>query len=295
MKAIRICMFFALFYLIGCTSISKEDDLELNTIPFTDEKIEESVNQAIDIFRHLYLPTEMVKLFEDLDIQYNNTLTNPVDNIDKYVIRDEMALNMGIYGVDMGYAYLFNQNNQIENYILNIKHLAQKLGIPENFIDETRNHYGGFQWSKDSLVNAANDIYIATDQYLRKNNQEEASALIIMGGWIEALHIALSIAEDQPMNMEILARIAAQENSLLSLINLMKVYRDKQNIASYLMQLELLKEAYGKLDIRFQKDYSNLDSINHQIALKNYQADISTEHIVIVREIIDDLRWSVLQ
>ena len=49
--------------------------------------------------------------------------------------------------------------------------------------------------NKDSLIKIANEVYMAADTYLKENERYNAAAQIILGGWTEAIYIAIDMAK----------------------------------------------------------------------------------------------------
>lgn len=296
MKNYAIILVFA---IIGCLSfnctseIDKDENLpEVEAI--NDASIEKQIDKAINIFKHLYLPTEMSKIFQDIKVDYNPELTNPVSNTANYVVSSDKALNMGVYGVDLGYVRMYNKRQNALDYIYSVQSLSEYLGIPDSYFSEALDKFDKPVTNKDSLVDMANSIYISTDKFLRENNQERASAMIILGGWIEAMYIAFKLSEEEPVSFELINRIAAQKGSLSSLTQLFSVYNDSPLICDYHNKLLKLKEEYDGITIEFNKPYTDLDSLNSLISSNEFYAEINLEQLQQIKQMIYDMRTEIV-
>ncbi len=72
---------------------------------------------------------------------------------------------------------------------------------------------------RDALLDIISETYWNVDAYLKENDRDNISALMIAGGWVEGLYIATQVAStnDSP---ELRQRIAEQKLSLNDLIGL---------------------------------------------------------------------------
>jgi hypothetical protein len=77
-----------------------------------------------EIFYGLLTPIEVCNIFERLNIPYNEAALNPVTNADNYLTSSKAALNLGVYGVDLGYLKIFRKNQDMFNYMLTVRKMA---------------------------------------------------------------------------------------------------------------------------------------------------------------------------
>ena len=57
---------------------------------------DETVKKAKSIFYHMYLPSEMYKVFEKAGAVYNPEILNPVENVNQYETSYKAALSLAI-------------------------------------------------------------------------------------------------------------------------------------------------------------------------------------------------------
>ena len=171
------------------------------------KSIDESVRKAKSIFYHMYLPSEMYKIFEKAGAVYDPDILNPVENVNLYETSAKAAMNMGIYGVDLSYNKIFGQNQKTLLYFSVIHKLSQQLGMPDNQFEMIIKSMEKNISNRDSLTKYAMDIYVTANSFFNENDRQSISAMIIAGGWIEALYIATKIADDNVSNEEILSEL----------------------------------------------------------------------------------------
>jgi hypothetical protein len=246
------------------------------------------------IFFNMYLPEEMSSMFEKSGSHYEPSILNPAENISRYNSPHSVAVNIGIYGVDLNYARFFNQKAAVAKYINTVNILAGKLGIPPDFYEHLIKGIERNYNDKDSISKYATDIYINTDEYLKSTGKDSYAALIVMGGWIEALYIASKIYEADNMNIEIINRISEQKYSLNSLIALLNNYQDDTSIAGYILMLKTLKRSYDQFELYYNPEDLKLDSTKMVLSAKGNQSLITPETLKEISQIISTIRKEIV-
>jgi len=231
--------------LTGCSQRGKQGVDLTESIDLSDFKeTTDSVNRSIHYT--MSLPVEMARLFDHVGVNFYPDLLNPPDAFGKYTRPAKIALNLGVYGVDLSYVKMFNQHQRSVAYLASINRLATEMGIPREIYGDVMDNLELFIANPDSLSRAAIRLYSATDDYLREDKQEGAASLVAMGGWIETMYIATQIYESDPGNIAMQDKIAEQKYSLNSLIALMNNYHADLDLAEYLLMLKNLRRTYNQ-------------------------------------------------
>lgn len=184
----------------------------------TDRK--ENIKQ---IFHSLPSPVEMADLIKRTGSAFDKTILNDPANVSKYLTSSQQAINLGIYGADLSYASIFEQDRQSLNYLDAVKEIANSLDVGAAIDKRTFDRLKANQSNQDSLMSIITETYWTINAYLKENeSREETSALVIAGGWLEGLHLAGS--HYKPGNTELHERIADQKNTLKNLTDLMDTY-----------------------------------------------------------------------
>src|SRR5665648_201743 len=74
-----------------------------------------------EIYYGLLTPVEVCNIFNRLGVAFNDTVISPSGNCCLYMSSYKAAMNLGVYGVDMGYMKLFGVNRQTVSYFNTIK------------------------------------------------------------------------------------------------------------------------------------------------------------------------------
>lgn len=190
-------------------------------------------------------PIQQVELLQKAGAKYDKSLLNPLENISKYSASNSKALNLGVYGADMSYAAVFNQQQDAILYLDVTKKLADGLNIKGDFYSDIMLRMGRTNNNKDSLLHIVSDVYRLSNESLKETDQSHLSALVVAGSFIEAIYIATQGAKDVKNKEAIYARIGEFKNSLNNLVALITTVHDG-GVADILNDLRSLKTIYSE-------------------------------------------------
>jgi hypothetical protein len=290
-------IFFLLIGLIFAVLISCKSGKQSETDTFSFEDIyldedrkviynSDTVGLGLPIFYNMYLSVEMSTLFESIGAVFNSDLLNPTIKIPEYITSSKKALNLGIYAVDLSYARIFEQLEFTSKYFHAMQRLSEELGIPSDYFLTTAKRFDRNINNKDSLIEIANEVYVATDNYLKENERYNAAAQIILGGWTEALYIAMDMAKVSN-NIEVLERIAEQKYSLENLIEMLNAHSDDEVITHYLVKLEKLQKIFDSYEANVNS------SINDKSLDEKDQLEYIISEIAELEKHIKELRGEI--
>lgn len=184
--------------------------------------------------------------------EFNASMLNSKDNADNYSSDFLKALNLGVYGCDLGYSAAYQNNDLSLKYLSTIRNIASYIDL-ENAFDETlierfSNNFG----NKDSMLVLVSEAYKGADIYLKENEKDDVAALVVAGGWIEANYLSCMIIKENS-NKLIIDRLIEQKTSLQTLINMLEQLGsddDYWDLAAELGELYTLYES-----IEFSSEY----------------------------------------
>jgi hypothetical protein len=101
------------------------------------------------------------------------------------------------------------------------------------------------QENRDSMLNIISEAYADLNGYLKEKDRVEVSAMVIAGGWLEALYLSTQYNTDG--SMEIRQRIAEQKYSLNNLMNYLEKFGDTASLLELKADLSRLQDAYGSV------------------------------------------------
>lgn len=296
-KIIRISVLISLMALFGCKSESNNDKPQTDSIQKlkTDTVKNLKGKQVTKIFYNVPSPIEMARLIKRAGSYYNKELLNPLANRTNYTTNDKMALNLGVYGADLSYARLYDQIQICIDYVKIIKKLTETLGIPEDKGASTISRLQDHMENRDTLLTIIAETYSNTDSYLKENERESTAILVLIGGWIEALYLAVNTIDMNNPHKEIMERIAEQKYSLSNMIELSKCYEYDEAVAYYRPKLDKLYESFSEITIIYSLNDVSTDS-EKKLTTINSKTDIivTIDDIKKIHKIVSEIRKEII-
>lgn len=282
--------------LIGCGNNQNSiGDLDIDTDDDTIEVNTEHIVRVKKIFYNVPSPIEMATIMQKAGATFDSELLNEVSNIDKYTTISTSAINLGIYGADLSYTRMFDQIQESVNYLSVLRKLSDRLGIPQDEGSFAVERIEENIDNRDSLLYIITDVYSTADLYLKENDRGSTAALIVLGGWAEALYISTNIVKEETPNQEIINRIGEQKFSLENLIELMTAYSYDETIARYLPDLEELKVAFDKIDITNTNSSVETDTMNKITRINSSTVlNVTIDNIFEIKPIINRIRTQMI-
>jgi hypothetical protein len=296
MKAMRIVMIglVAAVLLAACNKGKKPDEQAfLNSLdsakkgPSIDEEVIGSILQQIPS------PLEISVLLKESGTKYNSGLLNSPDNLSKYNSNYKKALNLGVYGTDLGYTNIYQQNQDGIKYLASIKSLANELNIGQFFDIETIGRLAGNSKNLDSLLLITTQNFNEINRYLQTQGRANLSVLLLTGGWLEAMQITCQVAMKDPKNKELREKIGEQKIILEQIVLLYSFYKEDENMASLLKDLEELKTAFDKINITYTYKESTMEVVNGVAVIKDNSTttiDITEKDVQNITQITNAIR-----
>lgn len=250
MKKIFIILPVSIAFLVFACKQAGNNGSDQDSL-LSDTSLEGQESKVMMIYYDSPSPLEMATLIHRDKASFYPELLSPTENADRLATVSELALNLGIFGVDFSYAKLFDHNQEALKYLSAIEQLSQKLDIPRDQATSVFKDLESSVEDNDSLLIIINDVFITAVEHLRETDRSNVATLMILGGWIEALYIALHVYEREDKPQEILERIAAQKLSLNNLVQLVSASQEDPKVAEFLEELVALKKVYDKVELDF--------------------------------------------
>lgn len=239
------------------------------------------------IIQQIPSPLEISVLLKESGTKYDRTLLNSPDNISKYNSNYRKALNLGIYGTDLGYTNIYEQNQDGLDYMAAIKELANGLNIGQFFDIETIGRLATNSKNLDSLLLITTQNFNSINHYLQEQNRANLSVLLLTGGWMEAMHITCQVSAKDPANKELQEKIGEQKIILENIVLLLSFYQEVDpNMASLLEDMKRLQKEYESIEIITTYKESTFEIVDGVMVIK----DNSSSEIKITKENIDNIK-----
>jgi hypothetical protein len=292
-KILKLTFAAVIFILAGCVSTTKDqktvilDSLDVKPAPKVISSFD-TMGKGLPIFYNMYLSVELSSLFQTVGAVYKPDLMNSPDRISSYLTSSQQAINLGIYAVDLSYSRVFDQVEEAGRYFKAMQQLSHELGIPDDYFKNTAERFERNIATKDSLIKIANEVYVITDKYLKENERYNTAALIILGGWTEAVYIALDVAVES-CDADIIERLIDQKYSLNNVMIMLSEQKNNEVISGYLTELSKIKTGFAKLNINFDSKFDPNTPQGKEI-INN-----SIQQLEILRKSVDEFRNEMIK
>lgn len=298
MKFITAGLIMAL--LLACGSSKKsEEQAFLEGLDSTKTEGPSLSDEVISgILQSIPSPLEISVLLKESGKKYNSSILNAADNTSRYNSNFKKALNLGVYGTDLGYTNIYEQNQDGVKYMASIKELADGLNIGQFFEIETIGRLATNSKNLDSLLLITTQNFNTINHYLQTQSRSNLSVLLLIGGWMEALHITCEVAKANPTNKELQETIGEQKIILENIILLLNFYKESdQNMASLLKDMEELKKTFDKVNITYTYKESTFEVVNGVMVIKDNSSstiDITPQDVDNIRSITQSIRSKII-
>lgn len=284
-----------IIFIIGCGQT--ETDTNPNEDNNPNQEIDSS-NIMMNIGGSLFSipsPIQTTLLMTQVGAEFNADILNPKENADNYSSDFLKAINLGVYGCDLGYTAAYENNDLSLKYLSTIRNIAGNIAL-ENAFDETlierfSNNFG----NKDSMLVLVSEAYKGADIYLKENEKDDVAALVIAGGWIEANYLSCMIIKEKKNDL-ITQRLIEQKVSLQTLINMLEQLGSNDDYWDLAAELAELYSLYETIEFSSEYVPSVTDFKTKTTTLKSKQeANATTEQLNAIIEKLLLIRNEITQ
>ena len=298
MRIVIIGLILTIFTACGSGKKTDEETFlqGLDSVKTEGPSISEEVIGSI--LEQIPSPLEISMLLKESGKKYNASYLNSPDNTSKYNSNYKKALNLGVYGTDLGYTNIYEQNQDGVKYMASIKELADGLSIGQFFDIETIGRLATNSKNLDSLLLITTQNFNSINHYLQTQQRANLSVLFLTGGWLEATHITCEVAASNPSNKELQETIGEQKIILENIILLLSFYKETDaNMASLLTSMEELKTIYDKVKITYTYKESTFEIVDGVMVIKDNSSstiEITAEDITNIKTAIAAIRTKII-
>lgn len=195
-------------------------------------------------------PAQSAFLLKQEGLAYQKDRTVALEKGETTTARITQAALMGMMGADMAYVTVYSDGQRAMATLQAIEKLANKLQLSNAFdrslLDRFRNNLS----SEDSLLQFSGAAFRAADQYLKNDEQHDLSAMVLLGGWVESMHLAL-VDPKTAGNKNLMARVGSQKTTVDGLELLVGAHVTGDMQAALHSALKELQAAYGGVGLEY--------------------------------------------
>ncbi|HLC82922.1 MAG TPA: hypothetical protein VJI69_03765 [Bacteroidia bacterium] len=277
-------------FAAGCSGDDAKDPDELPPVDSTQTTI---LNVNGEIFS-IPSPIQTAFLIKGSGAAYSKEILNPSNKSSDYSTNFSKALNLGIYGADLGYVTIYDQNQDAIGYLNSAKKLADELGVSGAFDANTIERFAKNLGNKDSMLVLVGVAYRSSDAYLKNNDRSDVSGLVLAGGWLESLHFATNVYKAKP-NEDVKRRIAEQKSSLQSLIKLLTQFYSQPEYTEFIDNLNDLSTVFDGVEFKYTYEKPTTDAEKKMTTITSKsEVNITPEQIESITQKVKSIRSQIV-
>ncbi len=166
-------------------------------------------------------PVQAALLMRKLGMPYNAALPMTTDSAQRFTTNRQMALAMGVHGADLAYCTIHKDGQRALKILKAVEGFGDKLNLKSAFNAELMEGFKKNIGNEDSLLRMGGTAFRTVDMYLKNDQRNDISAMVLAGGWIESLYLTIGNTGGK-IDPRVIDRIAEQHKSLDNLIALLK-------------------------------------------------------------------------
>jgi hypothetical protein len=282
-----LILLLGMVLILSCQSKSPKNSGEFGEADSSaiDSALPLADNAMQDLVQNISSPVEMASLIKSIGAPYSQKYLATTKNTNNYNTAYAKAFNLGVFSADMGYLNMYGKTSSVLQYITAIKELADGINIGQFFDFSTLKRLATNNENIDSLMYIAVHSYNKMDNYLKKNNRSNLSALMITGVYVEGLFLETQVYKEKP-NQKIADNIGEQKNIFIQLLLILKNYQKDPYFASIISDLELIKNELEPVKITIEKGEPESIEENGMLKIIQHERSVITISPETIKKII---------
>lgn len=301
-------LFYGMCFIISLTMFSCEggdsgasaDDL-IALDKTDDDKVDSSAVPEIpaemvgNIINSIPNPIETSQLIKEVGAEYREDYLN-TNGASDYNTNYTQALNLGVYGADLGFTNIYDKKQNAISYMNDLRSLADNLRIGKHFNFDLIRRLVENSSNLDSLLLITTQNFQEINTDLQQSGRQELSLLIILGGWLEALHLLGNVIEQKPSD-QLKERVGEQKIVLDQIMTILEIYKNDPKMKRIYEGMSELEKAYDEIVIEQTYEGGEMQEIDGVMTFVQKQTTtvyIKDEQLERIISIASDLRNDIV-
>ncbi|GIV43585.1 MAG: hypothetical protein KatS3mg035_0708 [Bacteroidia bacterium] len=292
-KKLSLVLMATSFIFVGCGG---GDDIETTETSDT-EKTDSAKTTLLTVNGEIFSipsPIQTAILVKQVGANYDKALLNDPKNYSNYSTKFQKALNLGVYGADLGYVTMYEQTQDAIGYLASVRKLADELGVSGAFDLSLVDRFEKNMGNRDTILSLVSEAYRASDSYLKNNERDDLGALVLAGGWVESIYFATNVAKVSK-NEEVIKRIGEQKKTIENLIKMLSPYYNNSEFTSFIDSLIDLAGDFDNIKFIYIYEKPTTD-VENKVTTINSRTEVSIteDQLKTISEKIAKIRKSIV-
>ena len=286
----------AMLVLLFSCATGTEDRMEELLKESEEQKVKPELEvpreMLYEIIQQIPSPLEISNLIKQSGAVYSEEILNPVEHSKNYVNKYAQAINLGIYGTDLGYINIYSKYQASIVYLAAVREMSEELRIGQFFDFTTIARLAANSSEIDSILYISTQGFDNMNVYLKEQGRDEISILLLVGGWLEAVYILTEVASKYPSD-ELYERLGDQKIMLDDLILIMSLYKGDPYFEKISKSFEVLKEAFSSAEISYIQGERTISEVDGVLVIEDNNKSIvkiSEVQVDNIKKVVHELR-----
>jgi len=224
------------------------------------------IERMEDLIQSIPNPLEVCEFISELEksnrirADYKEIFLPKAFDSRNYQSSYKKAVNLGVYRTDLYYANYHDSIQDVISYLDAISYLQSQLLSSTQPIDKRisslQNTLKNKEMNLDSVLAVESNLFFEDiERHLQNLEKEEINAWIELGSWVESTYLA-TLYYDHATDQQLKERILEQKIILGRLMEILEIYKTKENFLSTYQNLTRLQKLYDQIDIKVSKEAS---------------------------------------
>ena len=275
------------------------DFADIEDIPQDEVNVTENTNILVidhKVF-HFQNPVQTALIMKNLATPFDTKALNSTGNAGSYSTEFQQAVNIGVYGADLGYIVANNKNQEAITHLAAIKKLAEDLDVAGSFDFSQMEKFGNNVGDQQQMLSITTMAYKSCEKFLKDEDRHDLFGLIMAGAMVEGLYFAVLYAREEN-NQEVIDRMADQVRSLDNIILVLNPHYHKDTapeLVRLVDQLVNLQTAFKALKTNYTYVASEIDAANNLCTIKSTSSySMNGAALSNITKIVNEIRASII-
>ena len=173
--------------------------VEIDTSKIKEDVGAEMYDRARSMFYSMPTPLELQSMIQASGGYFREDLLADPQRSTDYHTKEQEAFALGVYGTDMSYSTVFDQQQDALLYMAAAQRVAKKMGIRDPFSAGLMERANSNTDNKDSMLIIISEIYWELNSQLQEENRNQIGMIVLASSWVEGIYLGSQIlAEGSP-------------------------------------------------------------------------------------------------
>ncbi len=246
-------------------------------------------------------PVQMSKIIKESGATFDESFVNSHENAANYSTTFQKALNLGVYGADLGYLTMYGITNDAMSYLAAINSLSKDLQIDGAFDEALVKRFADNMenlGNEDSLQKMVSEAYRAGNKFLQNEKRYDVIGLLLTGGYIESLYFACEVAKSTN-DQNVMNSIGGQKATLSNLVSMLNDVNSKKpddQIESLVKQMIDLENSFNNIEKEYIYRKSEHKADEHLTIIRSSSnVKFTEEQLAEIIEKVEGIRASITE